>query len=214
MKDIPFTFNMVLTAQNRGEVAAMVELAERLGSRGVRFGHLMPTPETALHQLDLSPRERRTVEEEIWRLQKQARVLVGMAPGYFHASPFFSCAPLALQEVNLDYRGNLTLCCQLSGYSGATAKADLIGNLQELSLTEAWARFGQRVTQYLTDKRERVQQGLFSALDHFPCWYCVQYLDKVPWLKQMPKHPWAPRADDAQAGRSDAHTGSTAPASS
>jgi MoaA/NifB/PqqE/SkfB family radical SAM enzyme len=214
VKDLPFTFNMVLTAQNRGEVAAMVELAERLGSRGVRFGHLMPTPETAVRQLDLSPHERREVETDIWRLQKQARVPVGMGPGYFSESPFFSCAPLALQEVNLDYRGNLTLCCQLSGYSGDTARADLIGNLQELSLTEAWARFGQRVAQYLADKRARVQHGAFTELDHFPCWYCVQYLDKVPWLKNMPQHPWAQRPDDTVAGRSDDHIGSTATTSS
>ena len=39
-KDLPFTFNMVLTAQNRHEIGEMVWLAERLGSGGVRFGHL------------------------------------------------------------------------------------------------------------------------------------------------------------------------------
>ena len=51
LKDLPFTLNMVLTAQNRHEVAEMVGLAARLGSRGVRFGHLMPTPETAIRGL-------------------------------------------------------------------------------------------------------------------------------------------------------------------
>ena len=131
------------------------------------------------------------MEAEIWQLQKSAPVFVGMAPGYFSDSPFFPCAPLELKEFNLDYRGNLTLCCQLSGYSGGTPGTDAMGNLHEVSLAEACGRFRQRVATYLADKQERVRRGEFSELDHFPCWYCVKYLDKVPWLKHVPQHPWA-----------------------
>jgi MoaA/NifB/PqqE/SkfB family radical SAM enzyme len=197
VKDLPFTLNMVLTAHNRHEVAEMVGLAARLGSRGVRFGYLMPTPDTALRGLDLAPQARREVEAEIWHLRTQAPVPVGMAPGYFSADPFFPCAPLALEEYNLDYRGNLTLCCQLSGYAGGTPSTDVIGNLHDLSLAEAVARFHQRVATYLADKRERVRRGAFGELDHFPCWYCVQYLDKVPGLHHFPTHPWAQGAPQA-----------------
>ncbi|HEX2523281.1 MAG TPA: radical SAM protein [Terriglobia bacterium] len=190
-KDLPFTFNMVLTAQNRHEVEEMVSLAERLGSKGVRFGHLMPTPETATRGLDLSPQERREVEAEIWRLQKSAAVPVGMAPGYFSESPFFPCAPLELKEFNLDYRGNLTLCCHLSGYSGSNQGTDVMANLYEVSLAEACERFRRRVATYLADKRERVSRGEFGDLDHFPCWYCVKYLGKVPGLKNVSQKSWA-----------------------
>ncbi len=191
VKDLPFTLNMVLTTQNRGEVAEMVELAARLGSRGVRFGHLMSTHETAVRALDLSPSERREVEKEIWRLQKTTLVPVGMAPGYFSASPFFPCGPLELEEYNLDYRGNLTLCCHLSGYSGANRGEDVMGNLHDMSLAEACERFRRRVATYLADKQERVSRGEFSELDHFPCWYCVKYLGKVPEPKNMRQHSWA-----------------------
>jgi MoaA/NifB/PqqE/SkfB family radical SAM enzyme len=191
VKDIAFYLNVALTARNRHEVAEMVGLAERLGSHGLRFGHLMPTPETVLRQLDLSPQERREVEGEIWSLQKSAAVRVGMAAGHFSDSPFFSCAPLALQEFNLDYRGNLTLCCQLSGYAETPSETDVIGNLQEMTLAEACAQFRQRVEHYLADKRAKVERGALSELDHFPCWYCVKYLDKVAWLKRFPQHPWA-----------------------
>ena len=107
LKDLPFTFNMVLTAQNRHEVGEMVWLAEQLGSGGVRFGHLDVHARNGHARADLSPPERREVEAEIWRLQKSAAVPVGMAPGYFSESPFFPCAPLELKEFNLDYRGNL-----------------------------------------------------------------------------------------------------------
>jgi MoaA/NifB/PqqE/SkfB family radical SAM enzyme len=201
VKDLPFTLNMVLTAQNRQEVAEMVGLAARLGSRGVRFGYLMPTPETALRGLDLAPHARREVEAEIWALRQHTAVPVSMAAGYFSASPFFPCAPLELEEYNLDYQGNLTLCCQLSGYAGGTPGTDVVGNLHELSLAEAIARFHQRVATYLADKRERVRRGAFGDLDHFPCWYCVKYLDKVPGLQHIPAHPWAQGERTAPTGR-------------
>lgn len=189
-KDLPFTFNMVLTAQNRDEIGEMVWLAERLGSGGVRFGHLMPTQETVLCQLDLSPEERREVEFEIWRLKKSASLPVGMAPGYFSEAPFFPCGPLELEEYNLDYNGNLTLCCQLSGNSGINQGTDVMGNLHEMSLAEACERFRQRTAKYLADKQDKISNEQFTELDHFPCWYCLKYLGKTSWLDNFPDHPW------------------------
>jgi MoaA/NifB/PqqE/SkfB family radical SAM enzyme len=94
MKDLPFTFNMVLTSRNRHEVAEMIGLATRLGSRGLRFASLMPTPETALRGLDLSPDERRAVEAEIWRLKAEAPLPIGLASGYFSETPYFPCGTL------------------------------------------------------------------------------------------------------------------------
>ena len=61
-----------------------------------------------------------------------------------------------------------------------------MGNLHKVSLAEACERFRRRVAMYLADKRERVSRGEFGDLDHFPCWYCVKYLGKVP-----EQHSWA-----------------------
>jgi MoaA/NifB/PqqE/SkfB family radical SAM enzyme len=214
MTALPFTFNMVLTAQNCREVPEMVDLATRLGSRGVRFGHLMPTPETAWRGLDLAPDERHEVEAVIWRLQSQARVPVGMAAGYFSATPFFPCAPLELEEYNLDYRGNLTLCCQLSGHAGSNASTDVLGNLHHMRLAEAVGQFHQRVATYLADKQARVEHGTLSELEHFPCWYCLKYLGKTAWLSHFPQHAWAEAPRHTGAERSHAHGGSTRPSAS
>ena len=78
-KDLPFSFNMVLTACNRHELGEMVSLARQLGARGVRFAHLMSTPDTYQRGLDLSPGERREVEGEIWQLQSDALIPVEAA---------------------------------------------------------------------------------------------------------------------------------------
>ena len=178
-KQLPFTFNMVLTRDNRGEIDDMVNLAAKLGSRGVRFGHLMLTPENTANSPALSPAERREVEEHIWDLRKNAPVFVDIAPGYYSESPFFPCGPLELEEYNLDYKGNLTLCCHLSGYAGPNAGDDIMGNLHDISLIDACRRFQTRVATYLADKRARVNQGTFGELDHFPCWD----LCEGPWEK-------------------------------
>ena len=158
IKNFPFSFNMVLTTQNRSEVEDMMTLASQLGSSGVRFGHLMFTPDTVSRDLNLSPQERREVEAEIWGFKKSSSIPVGMAPGYFSESPFFPCAPLELEEYNLDYRGNLTLCCQLSGYAGENSEADSMGNLQEITLSMACERFRQQVATYLADKQKAFSQ--------------------------------------------------------
>jgi MoaA/NifB/PqqE/SkfB family radical SAM enzyme len=195
-KELPFTFNMVLTTANHGEIGEIVELAARLGSRGVRFGHLLFTPENSSRGLALSPSERRKVEDRIWSLRKSAPVVIDIAPGYFSESPFFPCGPLTLNEYNLDYGGNFTLCCHLSGYAGPNAGSDVLGNLHEISLSEACLRFEARVATYLADKRDRVNRGAFSELDHFPCWYCVKYLDKVTVTENYPARDWLTTADE------------------
>jgi len=191
MTGLPFTLNMVVIAPNRHEVAPMVELAARLGSAGVRFGWLMPTPDTARRGLDLTPEACLAVQAEVRRLQPTAPVSVGLGPGYYSEAPFFPCGPLSLQEYNLDHRGNLTLCCQLSGYTGGGAETDVLANLQATGLAKAVARVHRHVASYLADKQDAVNRGTFSTLDHFPCWYCVKYLGKVAGLWALPDHPWA-----------------------
>jgi MoaA/NifB/PqqE/SkfB family radical SAM enzyme len=205
---LPFSLNMVLTARNRHEVEGMVQLATRLGSRGVRFGHLMPTPDTARHGLDLTPGARREVEAVIWRLQPQATIFVDMAPGFYSAAPFFPCAPLTLEEFNVDYQGNMTLCCHLSGYAGTNTDADILGNLHDMSLQEACHRFHQRVATYLAEKRARLERRALSMREHFPCWYCVTALHKSAWLSHFPHHPWADAPEPAAGGSNNVDIGS------
>jgi MoaA/NifB/PqqE/SkfB family radical SAM enzyme len=188
--DLPFTLNMVVTRQNRNQIQEMADLGRSLGSRGVRFGFLMPTADTARRGLDLSPEECRETELEIRKVKKDSPLSIGMGPGYYSDSPFFPCGPLELEEFNVDCDGNLTLCCQLSGYSGPKPGTDLIGNLRTMNLTEALVRFRGRVDVYLADKRDSIRDGEFDDLDYFPCWYCVKYLGKIEMLKQIPSHPW------------------------
>lgn len=182
-RGITFTFNMVITARNRHEVEALVTTAHALGAGGVRFGELMFDPRALDAGLGLSAVERRAIESRIREIADTAPLAVGLAPGHYSAAPFFPCAPLELNEFNVDYRGNVTLCCHLSGHSGSLSSSDRMGNLGEVSLRQALDEFRLRVDRYLRDKKEAVESGRFDELDHFPCWYCVKYLGKAPAIE-------------------------------
>ncbi|MCA9462777.1 MAG: radical SAM protein [Nitrospira sp.] len=190
VKDLPFTFNMVLTAKNRDEITEIIRLGSRLGSRGIRFGHLMFNQDSSARGLNLSPQERREAEAEIFGLQASAPIGVGMGPGYYTESLLPPCSPLKLEEFNLNYRGHLTLCCQLSGYAKEDDRGDFVGNLHELTLTEACERFRHRVNRYLADKQATVRKGELSEVDHFPCWYCVKYLFKNVSVEKVAPLSW------------------------
>ena len=75
-----------------------------------------------------------------------------------------------------------------------------MGNLSEISLPEAVNRSRTLVAVYLKEKQEKAARGELGPLDHFPCWFCVKYLDKSSWLKNFPNHPWAGE-EESSAGR-------------
>jgi MoaA/NifB/PqqE/SkfB family radical SAM enzyme len=184
-RKLPFTFNMVLTRNNQHEIGSLANLAAALGSGGVRFGHLMPQSPCA-QELELPLADRRAVEQEIWSLRSSSAVPIGMAPGYHSESPFFPCGPLELEECNVDYRGNVTLCCHLSGYGDGLGHLDRVGNLAEITVREAFDRLATLVRGYLETKRRRLERGELGARDYSPCLYCVRHFAEANARIVMP----------------------------
>lgn len=194
IEDLPFSLNMVVTAHNRHELAAMVRSAARLGAVGLRFGHLLPAPITTAQNFDLSPAERKVVENEIRQLQRDADLPVAMAPG-FHTSELFPCAPLRLQELNIDCLGNVSKCCHLSGHGDGVGVGDLVGNLHDISFTEAYGRVCALHAQFRQAKLAHFARGDARDEDYFPCWFCSVHYKKVGWLASIPDHHWGALLD-------------------
>jgi MoaA/NifB/PqqE/SkfB family radical SAM enzyme len=178
VKDIPFTFNTVITARNYAEIEALVELAARLGSRGIRFGYLMPTKRSLSENLVLDHARIKDIQAEIKTLQKKYTIPVVLAPGFYDHN-LFPCAPLQQTEFNIDWQGNVTLCCHLSGYGNGLFSRDVIGNLNALSFREATGELKHLIDQLHTDKIEHHKSVNFKDTDYFPCWYCLNYFEKV-----------------------------------
>jgi MoaA/NifB/PqqE/SkfB family radical SAM enzyme len=186
VKDIPFTFNSVVTAGNYVEIEALVELSAKLGSRGIRFGYLIPTQKSLAENLVLDHSQLKDIPAEIITLQKKYEIPVILAPGFYNHN-LFPCAPLQENEFNIDWQGNLTLCCHLSGCGADTSTKDIIGNLNEISFKEATRKLNQLVGQFHQDKKEHHNDPHFKDTDYFSCWYCLNYFEKVGWLKNYPK---------------------------
>ena len=72
--DLPFYINMVVTAHNRDELEDMVQLATKLGARGVRYSHLLQSFITTLKGFDLSPWERKLVEADLYKLKQESEI--------------------------------------------------------------------------------------------------------------------------------------------
>ena len=190
VEEVPFSVNMVVTAHNRHELADMVDLAASLGARGVRFGHLMPAPLTTARGFDLSPAERKAVEAQVHELRRTAAIPIGVAPG-FYTTDLFPCAPLQLQELNIDCRGNLSKCCHLSGHGPGVGSDDVMGNLAEITFGEALALLAEENRQFHESKRRRLAEGRLADTDYFTCWDCSLHYRKVDWLKRVRGNPWA-----------------------
>lgn len=191
IQQIPFGINMVVTAHNRHEVAAMVTLATTVGAQALRFGHLMPVVETTDRGWDLSPWERKVVETEIWQLRASAALPITMAAGSY-TTDLFPCAPLNGQSANIDCQGNLTKCCVLSGHGEGVGTGDIIGNLYEMSFTAAWEQVLAENERFRAAKVAHLRSGTWQDTNFFPCWYCSNHYGKVDWLATRPQHAWQP----------------------
>jgi hypothetical protein len=140
---------------------------------------------------DLTPWERKIVEAEVHELRRRLTFPIGMAPGH-HTTDLFPCAPLHLEEINIDCHGNLTTCCHLSGHGDGVASGDIIANLAETTLTMAYAQLVAENRQFRQAKERQLAAGHFADADFFTCWHCANYYKKTDWLRTHAEHAWAP----------------------
>lgn len=191
IQQLPFGINMVVSAHNRHELAAVGELATTVGANALRFGHLMPVAATTELGWDLAPWERKLVETEIWQLRAQAAIPITMAAGSY-TTDLFPCAPLNGQSANIDCHGNLTKCCVLSGHGEGVGTTDIIGNLHEMSFAAAWQAVLEENERFRVAKMAHFRSGQGQDTDFFPCWYCSRQYRKVDWLAPHTDHSWQP----------------------
>ena len=94
--------------------------------------------------------------------------------GYnFKESVFFTCN--AFQSLNIDAEGNLTFCCNLSGYLSPEYRSfEELGNLREISLREGIVRHFRLLSNFV---KARLQSNL-SPLEMNPCLWCFKYFKK------------------------------------
>ncbi|MDQ1591899.1 MAG: hypothetical protein QOG71_2526 [Pyrinomonadaceae bacterium] len=186
MKGIPF---LIKTGIRRDTIPLLEQfalLAARLGAQAIHFSHLLPTSSGAEVESGLNVEERAHVEQEIGVLSNIFKMKIGVATGYYNLDPAPPCQALEGTNCNIDYRGRLTLCCNLSGYRGASEETDVVADLHREEFADGFARLRQVAANQLERRRlalaEIARQGTEADLyTASPCLYCLQSFGKIPW---------------------------------
>lgn len=183
---VPFALKVGIRRDTMGQLERTSLFAARIGAAMLNFSHLLPTSATVDDQSALSFDERQMAEQEIASLARIFKMKIGIDVGYYNVDAVAPCSPLAGRSSNIDYRGRLSLCCNLSGFRNAAAEEDVVADLHSESFASAHARL-QVVAELQMRRRAAAieeSQNLNQPLDIFvgsPCLFCLQSFAKIPW---------------------------------
>jgi hypothetical protein len=108
---------------------------------------------------------------------------IGIDVGYYNIDDTRPpCAPLAGVNMNVDYRGRLSLCCNLSGFRGAAEELDVVADLNVESFASAYEKFKTLAATQLQRRKDAL--ATLSTPDVYtgsPCMFCLQSFGKIPW---------------------------------
>lgn len=184
--EFPFEIKVVVRKDTLPQLEQIAIFAARMGAAALNFGHLLPTSGKFDHELSLTAHERTVAEQEIALLARVFKMPIRLDVGYYNIDPAAPCSPLAGRSCNIDYRGRLSLCCNLSGYRGELEQPDVVADLNEEPFAAAFARL-QKVAQLQMERRVRALHEYAEANEQpdlnvgSPCLYCLDAFHKVPW---------------------------------
>jgi MoaA/NifB/PqqE/SkfB family radical SAM enzyme len=187
MSQLPFTIKITVRRDLVDQLEQSAIFAARLGASALSFVHLMPTSSAIENESSLNLDERRAVEEEIAILARIFKMRIGIDVGYYNIDEQRApCGPLAGTNMNVDYRGRLSLCCNLSGYRGAAEEDDVIADLNVESFASALTRLRAAAAAQLQRRKDALvalrAQGVKPDLyAGSPCLFCLQSYGKIPW---------------------------------
>src|SRR5688500_13476243 len=147
----------------------------------------MPTSNGVENDLALTREVQRMVEEEIAILARIFKMNIGIDVGYYNIDEERApCSPLAGTSMNVDYRGRLSLCCNLSGFRGAAEETDVVADLNVESFASAFAKLKDVASAQLKKRKDALAalraQGITPDLfTGSPCLFCLQSFGKTPW---------------------------------
>lgn len=183
---LPFNVKVGLRRDTLPLLEQIALFAARMGASALSFGHLLPTSGPLDAELTLSPEDRTAAEQEIALLARIFKMKVSLEVGYHNADPAPPCSALAGTSCNIDYRGRLSLCCNLSGYRGASGESDVVADLN----VEGFARSFERLRGVADEQLKRRREALAAEAAAgrrpdinlgSPCLFCLHSFGKIPW---------------------------------
>lgn len=186
VKGVPFMFKAPIRRDTAGRLQDFALLAARLGGCALHFSHLLPTSQGDEDALGLTLEERAHAEQEVAVLSNILKMQVGIVAGYYNTQPGSPCDALSARTVNIDYRGRMTLCCNLSGYRGSDERTDVLADMNKEDFADGFARFTRSADEQIERRRLMLEgherRGTAPGLvEGSPCLYCLHSFGKIPW---------------------------------
>ena len=187
MSKLPFGIKIVIRRDLVDQLEQIAIFAARMGAASLNFVHVMPTSNAVADDSALSLDEQRAAEQEIAILARIFKMNIGIDVGYYNIDDTRPpCAPLAGVSMNIDYRGRMSLCCNLSGFRGAAEERDVVADLNVESFTSAYEKFQTLAATQLQQRKDalaalRAKQITPDVYTGSPCMFCLQSFGKIPW---------------------------------
>ncbi len=187
MAHLPFAIKITIRRDLVDQLEQIAIFAARMGASALNFVHVMPTSTFVADESALNLEERRVVEQEVAILARIFKMNIGIDVGYYNIDEERPpCSPLAGTSMNVDYRGRLSLCCNLSGFRGAAAETDVVADLNVESFASAFTKFREVALDQLQKRKDALAalraQGVTPDLyTGSPCLFCLQSFGKIPW---------------------------------
>jgi MoaA/NifB/PqqE/SkfB family radical SAM enzyme len=184
--NIPFAVKAVIRRDTAPQIQEIALLAARMGAQALHFSHVLPTSGTIEDESAMSIEERAHVEQEIALLRGILKMPVAIDVGYVNTSPAPPCAPLQGASFSVDYQGRLSLCCNMSGFRGASQHSDVVADLNEESFATAWLRVSRLAAEQVARRAAALAAMAARGTDSelltaSPCLFCLQTFGKIPW---------------------------------
>jgi len=190
---IPFHLKTTLHARNAAHLEAMGLAAAQLGAEEISFAMMRPTGSLHDRDLFLPVGDWKLIGERLARLRSAVTVRVTAAEGFFDPNAFHVCPPFAGQQLHVDDRGRLNLCCEHSGQPNEGREDEVAGDLSVMSLVDAHRNLVRIVHAAEEARLEAIASGELGPWDHFPCNFCMKLFGKPHWSDDGATGPGARR---------------------
>lgn len=183
---IPFALKAVIRRDTVPQIQEIALLAARMGAQALHFSHVLPTSGAVETESAMSLEERAHAEQEIALLRQILKMPVSLDVGYVNINPAPPCAPLQGASFSVDYQGRLSLCCNMSGFRGASQESDVVADLNEESFAAAWPRVSRLASEQVARRAAALAAMAARGPDvdlrtGSPCLFCLQTFGKTPW---------------------------------
>jgi sulfatase maturation enzyme AslB (radical SAM superfamily) len=183
--NIPFAVKVGIRRDTIQSLEQFALFSARLGASALNFAHIMPTSNEVEDASALTYSERERADQEIANLSRIFKMKIGIDVGYHNLDVSAPCSALAGNSCNVDYRGRLSLCCNLAGFRGGVGDLDVISDLSSEDFRSAFSRLSDLAANQLQTRRNRLEAiDKKDSIDPYvssPCLFCLDTFGKLPW---------------------------------